>query len=72
MGKDGHMNPSEFPTADVRREALRKRMLTYGLVVSAVGLPVGFALGQPAVWGLAILGLVLGSIKMLFRGETKP
>ncbi|MCC7474894.1 MAG: hypothetical protein IT425_05830 [Pirellulales bacterium] len=45
----------------------RDRALIYGLVVSIVGLPVGIALGLPVVWGLAILGILIGSFKLYHR-----
>jgi hypothetical protein len=47
------------------RKILRKRMLTYGFVVSIIGLPIGIVMGQPVVWGLASMGIVIGGIKML-------
>ena len=53
-------------------DTLRERMLAYGLVVSAIGLPAGIVLGLPVVWGLSIAGLVVGGIKMLRRRGRAP
>ena len=39
----------------------------YGFVVSIIGLPVGILLRLPVVWGLAIVGIVIGGIKILLR-----
>jgi len=43
------------------------RMLHYGLVASILGLPAGIYLGLPAVWGLALVGIVIGGIKLAAR-----
>jgi hypothetical protein len=42
-------------------------MLLYGFIVSIIGLPVGIFLGLPVVWSLAILGIVMGGIKIVLR-----
>ncbi len=39
----------------------------YGFVVSIIGLPIGVALRLPVVSGLAILGIVIGGIKIALR-----
>lgn len=39
----------------------------YGFVVSIIGLPIGIVLGLPVVWGLAILGIIIGGIKVVLR-----
>jgi hypothetical protein len=63
------MNQSvhQVAASEAYREIRHKRMLAYGFVVSVIGLPVGIVLGQPVVWGLAILGIVIGGIKFLLR-----
>ena len=49
------------------RGILRKRMLTYGFVVSVIGLPIGIVLQLPVVWILSLLGIAVGGIGLLFR-----
>ena len=44
--------------------AFRRRLLTGGLIISIVGLPIGIALGLPFVWGLSIIGIIVASIKL--------
>ncbi len=66
------MNQTDDPTRAADRETRRRRMLTYGVVVSLIGIPVGILLKQPVVWGLAILGIVVGGIKMVRRGIRRP
>ncbi|MFA6186163.1 MAG: hypothetical protein WC770_02980 [Phycisphaerae bacterium] len=44
--------------------AFRKRTLTYSLVVSCVGLPVGIVLNLPYVWILSIAGIIISSLKL--------
>jgi hypothetical protein len=63
------MNQSEsnIGSSDPHRAALRDRALMYGFVGSIIGLPVGVVLGLPVVWGLAILGIVIGGIKIVLR-----
>ena len=46
-------------------------MLKYGVVVSIIGLPIGVALGLPVVWGLAILGIVIGGIKIVLSRSSR-
>ncbi len=48
---------------DGGRESLRRRRLVYGLTASILGVPVGLALDQPVVWGLGLLGIVIGGLK---------
>lgn len=50
----------------------RERRVRYGLVVSAIGLPVGLALDLPLVWGLSICGLVVGAHATLKEGLGRP
>ncbi|HUT30594.1 MAG TPA: hypothetical protein VMX13_12440 [Sedimentisphaerales bacterium] len=45
-------------------QVLRKRMLTYGFVVSIIGLPVGLVMNLPYVWGLSIVGIIVGGIRL--------
>ena len=63
------MNQSENKTelSDANRASRRDKALMYGFVVSLIGLPVGIILKLPAVWGLAILGIVIGGGKIVGR-----
>jgi hypothetical protein len=58
---------SQFRSLAAHRSTDRNRMLMYGFVVSIIGLPVGILLRLPVVWGLAIVGIVIGGIKILLR-----
>ena len=51
------------PPASERRNEKRHRALTYGFVVSLVGLPIGLVLNLPVVWGLSLAGIIIGSFK---------
>lgn len=44
--------------------AFRRRALTYGFVVSVIGLPVGLAMHLPYVWGLSIAGIIIAGTKL--------
>ena len=63
------MNQTEnkFGSSEAYRAARRHRMLMYGFVVSIIGLPIGVFLKLPVVWGLAILGIIIGGIKIVLR-----
>ena len=58
-------------SSEAQRAARRDRMLTYGFVVSVMGLPIGIYLGLPVVWNLAILGMVIGGIKIMLRRSSR-
>lgn len=45
-------------------ERRRKAVLWYGFIVSLFGVPMGFALNLPLVWGLGFLGIVVGGGKL--------
>jgi hypothetical protein len=45
----------------------RDRMLLYGFVASIIGVPIGIYLGLPVVWGLALVGIVIGGVKLALR-----
>ena len=62
---------SDVRSSDPHRGTLRDRALIYGFVVSIIGLPIGVVLGLPIVWGLAILGIAIGGIKIALRGSGK-
>ncbi|HNU50196.1 MAG TPA: zinc ribbon domain-containing protein [Verrucomicrobiota bacterium] len=51
-------------TAEPQFEAFRKRVLTGGLILCLIGLPVGILLRLPYVWGLAILGIIVATAKL--------
>lgn len=50
---------------------LSQRMLAYGLIVSVIGLPIGIALKEPVLWGLALAGIAIGGVKLLSRNHTR-
>ncbi len=56
--------PLQGKPAEPQFEAYRKRRLTGGLIICLIGLPIGFALRLPVVWGLAILGIVIAGLKL--------
>jgi hypothetical protein len=59
---------SGYPTAPVvaepKLEAFRIRIMTGGLLICAVGLPVWLILKLPIVWGLSILGIIVALVKL--------
>ena len=63
------MNPTEnkVGSSEAYEAARRNRMLIYGFVVSIIGLPIGILLRLPVVWGLAVLGIVVGGVKIVLR-----
>lgn len=55
--------------AEPQFEAYRKRTLTGALIACLIGLPVGMVLRLPYVWGLALLGIIVASVKLaMMRG----
>jgi hypothetical protein len=48
----------------IYQKILKRKMLSYGFTVSLLGLAVGFIMKLPYVWGLSILGIVIGGIKL--------
>ena len=44
--------------------AFRQRVLTGGLWLCLIGLPVGLYLRLPYVWGLALAGIAIAGIKL--------
>jgi hypothetical protein len=58
---------SEIRSSEAHRSTRRDRALMYGFFVSIIGLPIGVVLELPVVWGLAILGIVIGGIKFVLR-----
>ena len=54
---------SPAPEEGAELKAFRRRLLVFGLVLCAVGVPAGFLLEMPFVSGLAIAGLVIGYLK---------
>ena len=42
----------------------RVRTLRAGLITCIVALPIGLFMGLPGVWGLALLGIVVASVKL--------
>lgn len=45
-------------------ERRRKAVLWYGFIVSIIGVPMGFALDLPMVWGLGFLGITVAGKKL--------
>ena len=43
----------------------------YGLISSVVGFPIGLVLNLPAVWGLALLGIFIGALKLYMSDVEK-
>ncbi len=68
---DQLMNQTETDnrSSDSCRAIRRDKMLAYGIVASIGGLAIGIVLRLPVVWGLAILGTVIGVIKLVW---TRP
>lgn len=58
------MQPDSAEEQAIYRRILKRKMLTYGFTMSLIGLPVGILLNQPYVWGLAILGIIVGGVKL--------
>lgn len=60
-----------FESTNVRLATRRDRMLLYGILASLLGLPAGIYLGLPAVWSLALAGILIGGIKLTRRRAVK-
>ena len=56
--------PQPGPNNEPQFRAFRRRVLTGGLVICAIGLPTGLALHLPIVWILSIVGIVVAPIKL--------
>jgi len=52
------------PCAEPQFRAFRQRVLTGGLVICIIGLPVGLVLHLPYVWILSIVGIIVAPIKL--------
>jgi serine/threonine protein kinase len=66
--------PSPKSAAEARLEDMNRRyqkQLWYGFIVSLIGLPIGIALKLPFVWGLAVVGVVLGAWKLGLLSRTR-
>ncbi len=61
-GRQG--NEPETQSAADSRDENRWQLITYGLVASMIGLPIGLVLNLPLVWGLSIAGIIIGVIKL--------
>jgi hypothetical protein len=57
----------QFASTNNYRATRRDRMLLYGIVASVIGVPAGIVLSLPIVWGLALIGILIGSIKLAVR-----
>lgn len=62
-------NPTEFPSEPEFR-AFRKRLLTGSLILCIIGVPAGLALKLPYVWVLAIVGIVVASVKLFMMNKS--
>ena len=58
----GH--PLRGQPAEPQFVAFSKRLLTGGLIICLIGLPIGILLRIPYVWGLAIAGIIIASAKL--------
>ncbi len=56
--------PLQGQPAEPQFVAFRKRLLTGGLIICIIGLPIGILLRIPYVWGLAILGIIVAGAKL--------
>ncbi|MBN2128717.1 MAG: hypothetical protein JW741_04445 [Sedimentisphaerales bacterium] len=56
--------PQPDPNDEPQFRAFRRRVLTGGLVICAIGLPAGIVLHLPIVWILSIAGIVVAPIKL--------
>jgi hypothetical protein len=57
--------------AEPHFEAYRKRLLTGGLIICLIGLPIGILLRLPYVWVLGILGIIVASAKLAAMGRAR-
>ena len=64
MRKSVPSNRSTEAPREPEFRAFRKRVLIGGMIICWIGLPAGFILDLPLVWGLSIVGLVVAGIKM--------
>lgn len=51
------------PPTEPQFQAFRKRITIGGLIISILGVIVGFVLKLPLVWGLGILGIIVVPLK---------
>ncbi|MBN2271416.1 MAG: hypothetical protein JXN61_12425 [Sedimentisphaerales bacterium] len=64
VNKPAPGQPKPTAAAEPQFEAFRVRLLTGGLALCAMGLPIGLALRLPYVWVLAILGMIVAPVKL--------
>ena len=64
LNKPESEKTQSLTVAEPQFEAFRVRVMTGSLVLCLIGLPVGLILKLPFVWGLSILGLIIGPIKL--------
>ena len=65
----GNMESNNQPASEPEFRAFRKRVLTRVLIMCIIGLPIGIVLEIPYVWGLSIVGIVVGSIRLVTLKE---
>lgn len=63
-GDEARTPKSEFGASHTDSDSLRKKLLWYGFICSAIGLPVGLDLRLPFVWGLSIAGFAIAGYKL--------
>jgi hypothetical protein len=61
---EGLSGKSEACPIKTELRALRKRILIAGMIICVIGVPVGFVLKIPFVWGLGLVGIAVIPIKM--------
>ncbi len=68
----GH--PIRSDLAEPAFRAFRKRILISGLAMCIIGLPIGIILDLPYVWVLALVGIIVCTIKLrlLVRRQQAP
>jgi|GEM_PF-6980133 predicted Ser/Thr protein kinase len=55
-----------------RTDPYARRVLWYGFTASAIGLPIGLALGMEFVWCLALAGLAIAGLKLGLLSDFGP
>jgi hypothetical protein len=51
-------------SAEPKFDAYHQRVLIGSLILCIIGLPIGFALNLPSVWGLALAGILIAGVKL--------
>ena len=64
MSNNSNPEKEQQVSSEPEFRAFRKRVLTGCMIISILGLPIGFALNLPYVWIMGILCIIVSGIKL--------